>query len=392
MTTHYLPEKESTIQDKLKTPEGRLDYIDNLRWTMIMLVVAVHSACTYSGFGSWYYVEKSTLPALSQLFFGLFLSLSQGFFMGFLFFLAGLFVPRSYDRKGASRFLRDRFVRLGVPSLVYVFVVHPLTGQFLLHWWKSGFATGYWHYLSTFRFLAGTGPMWFAVALFLFNAAYVCWKKVRPGVEQPAETEPKWRHIWLTGLAIAIAAFLIRTVQPVGTNVLNMQLCFFAQYVILFGLGIVARRGRWLEQLGDKMGFTALALGAVGGPVLWFAMVLAVKNLPNGMHMLNGGWNLPSALDAVWESFYCVTICTGLLALYRRFCNHRSKVEAFLSDNSFGVYFIHAPILIAITLLMVSTGWRPEAKFAIAAVTAILGSYTVVSLVLRRLPLIRSIL
>ena len=79
--------------------------------------------------------------------------------MGFLFFLGGLFVPSSYDRKGAARFLRDRFIRLGVPSLLFMLVVHPFTGQFLLHWWKNDFANGYWRYITSFRFLAGSGPM-----------------------------------------------------------------------------------------------------------------------------------------------------------------------------------------------------------------------------------------
>jgi glucan biosynthesis protein C len=359
---------------------------------MIFLAVAVHSACTYSGFGSWYYVERSSLSPLSQLFFRLFLSLCQGFFMGFLFFLAGLFVPSSYDRKGAARFLRDRFIRLGIPSLLFMLVVHPFTGQFLLHWWKNDFANGYWRYITSFRFLAGSGPMWFAVALFFFSVIYACWKMIHPSAGTPIAVNPKWWHLWLTGIVIGVLAFLIRTVQPMGTNVFNMQLCFFAQYVVLFSLGIVARRRRWLQLLGDKMGSIALALGALAAPALWIAMVMVLRTIPNSMHLLNGGWNLPSAMYAFWESFYCVTICTGLLVLYRYFCNRRDKVEAFLSNNSFGVYFIHPPVLIALTLLMAPYAWPPIAKFVIAAVTAILVSYGAVSLVLRRLPLVRNIL
>jgi surface polysaccharide O-acyltransferase-like enzyme len=78
--------------------------------------------------------------------------------------------------------------------------------------------------------------------------------------------------------------------------------------------------------------------------------------------------------------------------LYRHLCNRRDRVEAFLSDNSFGVYFIHTPVLIAITLLMAPYAWPPTAKFAIGAVTAIFASYGVVSLVLRRSPFVRRIL
>jgi surface polysaccharide O-acyltransferase-like enzyme len=359
---------------------------------MIFLVVAVHSACTYSGFGSWYYVERSSLSPLSQLFFRLFLSLCQGFFMGFLFFLAGFFAPSSYDRKGTARFLRDRFIRLGIPSLLFMLVVNPVTGQLLLQRWKNDFANGYWRYVTSFHFLAGSGPMWFAIALFFFSVIYACWKMIHRSAGSSVAVKPKWRHLWLTGMVIWILAFLIRTVQPMGTSVFNMQLCFFAQYVVLFSLGIVARRRRWLQLLDDKMGFIALALGAFAAPGLWFAMVMVFRTIPNSMHLLNGGWNLPSAMYTFWESFYCVTICTGLLVLYRHLCNRRDRVEAFLSDNTFGVYFIHTPVLIAITLLMAPYAWPPTAKFAIGAVTAIFASYGVVSLVLRRSPFVRRIL
>src|SRR5207245_932828 len=36
---------------------SRLDFIDNLRWVMIVLVVSMHAAVTYSHVGSWYFME-----------------------------------------------------------------------------------------------------------------------------------------------------------------------------------------------------------------------------------------------------------------------------------------------------------------------------------------------
>jgi hypothetical protein len=35
----------------------RLDYVDNLRWVMIVLVVSMHAAVIYSHVGSWYFME-----------------------------------------------------------------------------------------------------------------------------------------------------------------------------------------------------------------------------------------------------------------------------------------------------------------------------------------------
>jgi glucans biosynthesis protein C len=52
--------------------------------------------------------------------------------MGFLFFLAGYFVPRAFEAKGATRFLRDRAIRLGIPTLVFMLIIHPVMVYWLL--------------------------------------------------------------------------------------------------------------------------------------------------------------------------------------------------------------------------------------------------------------------
>lgn len=48
--------------------------------------------------------------------------------MGAFFLLAGYFIPGSYDRKGTGPFIKDRLIRLGIPMLVFYFVLNPLSG------------------------------------------------------------------------------------------------------------------------------------------------------------------------------------------------------------------------------------------------------------------------
>jgi glucans biosynthesis protein C len=40
--------------------------------------------------------------------------------------IAAYFTPGSYDRKGATSFLRDRLVRLGISLLLYYLLLEPL--------------------------------------------------------------------------------------------------------------------------------------------------------------------------------------------------------------------------------------------------------------------------
>lgn len=111
----------------------RLFYIDNIRLLMIVFVVVQHLAVTYSGMGSWYYKDGRPLGIAAQTLFGFYTSLQQGYFMGILFLIAGYFTPGAYDRKGFWRFLLDRFVRLGIPTLIYTFAVNPFIWYFLLN-------------------------------------------------------------------------------------------------------------------------------------------------------------------------------------------------------------------------------------------------------------------
>ena len=45
----------------------RLLFIDNLRWTMMILVVSMHAADTYSPLGNWYYTDRSQLSTAGVL-------------------------------------------------------------------------------------------------------------------------------------------------------------------------------------------------------------------------------------------------------------------------------------------------------------------------------------
>lgn len=144
----------------LAAPAGaRLAYIDTIRWTVIAMVVLMH-ACV-----------------ASTLLFSLYQTFAQAFFMGLLFFLAGTLVPGAYGRKGFVRFLADRPVRLGVPSLVFMLVLDPLTNIIReiatgvgFSW--TAFLPGYRDFVLSGRFLSASGPLWFAVALLVFSIVY----------------------------------------------------------------------------------------------------------------------------------------------------------------------------------------------------------------------------
>lgn len=371
----------------------RVDFIDNLRWVIIIFVVGVHAACSYSGVGGWYWHSPTQPDPVSQLALIAYEASLQSFFMGFLFFLAGYFVPTAYDRKGFGRFLRDRAVRLGLPTLLYVFVIHIGMGLFQLNWYgKSGLspAQGYWRYLIEIRWLDSAGPMWFAEVLLVFCVIYAVFRLIARRVPEPSAspTAPAFVTIMSVGVAIGAVTFLVRQVVPVGSFWHGLQFCFFPQYIALFPLGIVARRRGWIEALPARWGKPVLATAVIGAPVSIAALTVLNTMMHGSFDDITGGPTWAAAIYAFWEQIFCVLFCVGLLIVFRDGFNLRNRLIGFFSDNGFAVYVIHPPVLVAITLAMRPLQWPPLAMFALAWGAALVASFAIAA-VLRQVPILK---
>ena len=371
-------------------------YLDHLRAALVILVVVLHAAVTYSGLGGWYYKEPAELLYPEFLGFAWLESHLQAFFMGLLFLIAGFFVPEAFDRKGASRFLRDRWFRLGWPSLFYVFVIHPLV-TFLLQpiyrgdGQRPSFGEHYGHFLDQWRFLSCSGPLWFAIALFLFSAAYAGIRVTRGQRSLPSNKAPLPGHgiVVLYILVLGLITALVRVVQPVGTDILNMQLCFFSQYIALFWVGIQARRKDWIARLSTRFGLQWLGVGFVAGTPLWLAVLFGSKD---NLDLLKGGWTWQSFGFALWDVLFGTAACLGLLVLFRDRLHRRYAWSDFLIRNAFSVYVFHTPVLIGITLALRSFHALPSVKFVVASTLAVIATYGLSEWAFRRIPGLRTIL
>jgi fucose 4-O-acetylase-like acetyltransferase len=363
---------------------------------MIVLVVSMHAAVTYSHLGSWYFREDPKPGLVMTGVFATYQVCLQAFFMGLLFLIAGYFVPGAFDRKGFWRFLRDRAVRLGVPSLLFMLLIQPFTIFWLLpgavHS-RGALVRACWGYLSSGRFLGGSGPMWFTVALLVFCLAYGIVRAVGGGSPTTKPDAPVPVDAQVIGLAllIGLCTFLVRIVQPMGTSILNMQLCYFSQYILLFMVGIQAWRRNWLLRIPYAFGMRWFTLSLTLGSVIWATLVVAILKT-HTESKLSGGVTWQSAAFSFWESFFCVGICLGLLVLFRENWNRQGPVTRWLSDNCFAVYLFHTPILIAITLGMRRLAEPKPAKFLIATVLAVTATYLASSLVFRRIPVLKRVL
>ncbi len=380
---------------RVENAKTRYLYIDNLRLLMIIFVVLIHYAVTYSGIGSWYLMDAGELDAVCTIVFGLFQSFTQAYFMGFLFLISGYFVAGSYDKKGAARFISERLIRLGIPTLIYMLVITPFIIYVLLgnRWDRPLFPEYYVNYILSLQFLGGSGPLWFALALLIFNCIYVLiriLKKERKTVEK--KKLPGMTEVLLLILLISVMAFLIRLVQPIDTSILNMQLCFFSQYVILFVVGVKAGRNDWFSQISYQTGHYFLLTALIPGILFWVLIMIAGGALNGGFSAYKGGLNWQSALYAIWESFISVAMSIGMIGIFQEKYNKQPPLVKVLSDNSFCVYMFHSAIIISVSLLLLPLKLYPLVKFLAAAVIGLPLCFLASNYIFRRIPLLKKVL
>lgn len=372
-------------------PAQRMLYVDNLRLCAIVLVVALHSAITYSGLGGWYYKEGLPIGRASLWGFAIAQCFLQAFFMGTLFMLAGYYAAAALKSKGTGAFLKGRLARLGVPTLVYMLAIGPLTHHMAANRGKSMTAAAvldeYTRYVASFKFLGGSGPMWFALALLIFCAVYALAGALAGGVNPERHPRPfPSRLPVLLSLAASAGAFLLRLEWPMGTNVLNMQLCYFSQYVILFCLGIAAHGADWFDAIPYDLGRRLLAAAFLGVPVL--AAIFASSGALEGDVRLWGGMNWVSAVFSVWESFTGVFMSVGLVAVLRERWNTQTPLVSDMSASGFAVYVFHPPVVVGVTLLLTPVALPAFPKFLLAFSLALPASFFLAKLV-RATPLLR---
>ncbi len=362
---------------------SRLFFIDNIRVYLTILVLLHHLMITYAGTGNFYYTEgRQDLG--TRLFGSFFCAMDQAYFMGLFLLVAAYFVPGSFDRKGAWRFIKDRLIRLGIPLAVFSWVINPLfiyTGLVL----SQNLQIPFWSYFPGEYFktepLIGAGPLWFVETLLIFTLVYALWRLVAPSravdasplQEAPTKTSfPSNRAIAIFALLLGLAGFIVRIVfvaDQYNFKPLNLQLPFFAQYIALFVLGLIAFRRNWLLGLSDQAGRLWLRIAALL-MLVWPPMMVALGAMEDET-LFKGGLHWQSLVFSLWEAFFCMAMCIAVTYVFRRYLNTRGRVSQFLVPNAYTAYIIHAPIIVTLAFAIRDVDAYPLLKWVVVALVAV---------------------
>lgn len=373
----------------------RLYYLDNLKVFLIMLVIVHHVGQAYGATGwGWYYAYPG--ERVKQL--GFFFMFNMSFFMGLFFFISGYFFPHSLDRHGPRKFIADKLVRFGIPVIFASLCILPVLEYVkYIHYTDSisftDFYIGKW--LRDAPLIIGIfghfniGYLWFVEHLLVYSVLYAAistgLKRLRPSESSQL---PKRVGIWVIIPAILILggiSNLMRTSWgfPIDRWIgflgfIQMEPAHMPHYLLLFAAGILAYRWSLLDSLTTPRNVLWLI------PAVGIFIITVVQIYSSGRATGFFLWDYKEAL-------LCVGLCIGFLSLFRTFFNRTGRVFQLLSENAFGAYILHVPVVVALQYAFDPVPAWAFTLFVVVSLLSVPATF-LASILVRRIPLVSRIL
>jgi peptidoglycan/LPS O-acetylase OafA/YrhL len=223
----------------------------------------------------------------------------------------------------------------------------------------------------------------------MFFAVFYClWRQIfKTNSEKESVKKPPSNILLVIIIVImTILTFLMRLVFPMigGQTIFSIQLAFVVQYIIMLILGVIAYNRDWFRNISDKQGKMWLGIALLS--IIFMLSVALPPLLEGDITRVVGGFYWEAFAFALWESIYCIGMSIGLVTLFRKKWNTQGKASKTVSANAYTIYLIHAPILVAISILFVIVLIFALLKFVIVLAIVLLLCFLISHFILRRIP------
>jgi len=382
--------------------------IGYLRAFITVLVVAHHAALAYAPLGLPVAPSLTAPPRWWQAFpvidpqkwsgASLIVGFNDSFFMSLMFFISGLFVYKSLQRKQIGGFLRDRSVRLGIPFLGAAAIIAPLAYYPTYLQIGNHGVSGFMHqWLSLGIWPAG--PAWFVWLLLAFDCVAAELYFMKPNWAEVAGcffARFSNKTIRFTGYLIGISAAVYIPMAMKFSPITWTQFGPFAfqtsrvlHYFVYFLMGIA------VGAYGIERGILASDGKLARRWWLWAIRAVVVFLLSSALYIVvatskaaSVPWNV--ALNFIF-TITCATTSMAMLALFIRFAKKSNGIWDSLRDNAYGIYLIHYAFVNWLQLAMLKVNMSGFAKLSVVLVSAVLLSWATTA-ALRKIPVVARVI
>ena len=333
-----------------------------------------HVAITYGPVGFWYYYERTELNSTYVLAF--FVSLMQAFLIGLFFMISAFFTPSALNKKGPKNFFIDRIKRLGIPLLFYIFIIAPsilYLDNLIIKGERVNYFIFYYEQVLK-RGIIDVGPLWFLQVLLFFSFLYAIFNEIIVRIlkdkRQLVFKFPSNKNIFITILILAFVTFLVRLQFPISATTSHLNFGLAPQYILLFGLGILAFNNNWFEEITLKKAkfWFSIAMIAI---LFWPLFIFFGRSSELSIEIFAGGLNWQSFIYAFWEAVLSISLSICIIYFFRKKLNNQTKLFKEISKSTYSVFIIHSIVIVLLSYLLKDLMFHPLVKFAIVALAGI---------------------
>jgi glucans biosynthesis protein C len=374
--------------------KNRAFWIDNLRSFIILLVVAHHAALSYPSFA---YFNKDAYMLSSHPIvdahrcagMDYFIYFNDIFLMSLMFFISGLFITSSLNKKGRRVFLRDRFNRLFVTFIIGATIFIPLALYPSYSVAHSDF--NFKNFIIDFYTIERwpIGPPWFIWVLFLFNLVFVLiykhFKKILDKLssallrikDKPFSIFVVWFVLmWI--LYVPLRLLFGPYSWTVGFGPFDFQNCTLLFYFGYFLLGAV------FGNISSENGIFTDTFIFLKKWKLWlimcclsFLILISIDSPSLGNPLKQfAEWTKigRTSGDTIYDSFYvatCTFSCLAFLSMFKSLADYTNRFWDSIASNSFFIYLIHYIFIIWTQYAILQIDMSAIFKFVIVFLTTL---------------------
>ena len=309
----------------------RKQYIDNLRWAIILLLIPFHAAQAFKTWDEPNYIVCGPNQAISSIivFFG-------PFVMQLLFLFAGMSMRYALKKRTYAQFATERVKRLIVP-LVFGLIVLVPPMCYLADKFHTGYSGSFFrHYIKFFTVITDMsgadggfsfGQFWFLLYLFILSfvllVIIILQKKLFSGQDQQKNNHCSGSK----QILLLIGVISLGLPLPLISELLSVGGKSFVEflYFLLIGYYIFTRED--VAEVVKKYGIVFLAVGVISGALNVYLFVFSGADYP----VMN------TIAKYLCEWFMVI----GLLGVGTRFLNRDNAVTRYFTNISYPFYSFH---------------------------------------------------
>ncbi len=300
----------------------RKNFIDNLRWMDVLLLIPYHAAQAFDTWGEMNYIYFWPNRAISS-----FIVFFSPFFMPLLFLLAGMNTRYSLNKRTYGQYIVERIKRLIIPFLFGTLVFCPVLayiGDVSNYSYSGSIFDHYAVFFTKWTDFTGydggfnVGQFWFLLFLFLISLGSVgiiaLSNKIFKNQEKAGDI-PFW------GLCLFIIPL------PLFYNVLSVGGNSFSNYLYIFLVGYYIMSYDIVIEKAEKYRFISLTIGLAASIAYVFLITWSEKDY----------WILNMIARAFAEWFMML----ALIGIGKNKLDNKNRFSEYMSQRSFPYFSLH---------------------------------------------------